>query len=139
MKTYECSTCGKIFKQKSDYDRHLKRKKPCVAQVHDIQHEEEAIHSEKQLEKINTNECKYCHKNFSRTDVLARHVNKYCKVKKSQDDSKEQLFQKLLAEHEKMTIEIKQLKKENKKMERLIKQNIKRHVHQILLDSGYLS
>jgi uncharacterized C2H2 Zn-finger protein len=135
MTKYECSKCSKIFRQKSDYDRHLKRKKPCSAQIHNIPQEP----IEKQKDKVKTNECKYCHNIFSRSDVLSRHIDKYCKIRKSQDDSKEQLFQKLLTEHEEMTIEIKRLRKENKKMEQIIKQNIKRHVHQILLDSGYLN
>ena len=29
MKNYECTTCKHVFKQKSSYESHLKRKKPC--------------------------------------------------------------------------------------------------------------
>jgi hypothetical protein len=40
--------------------------------------------------------CKYCLRNFSRPDVLKRHIIDYCKIKKQQDEEKENIFKKLL-------------------------------------------
>ncbi len=30
MVNYQCDKCNKIFNQKIDFDRHIKRKNPCV-------------------------------------------------------------------------------------------------------------
>jgi hypothetical protein len=84
----------------------------------------QTIVSSEKVQEIK-NECKYCHKSFSRQDALSRHIDKYCKAKKSLDDSKEQLFQRLLAEHDELMglmAEVKQLKKENKEFKQIIAQ-----------------
>lgn len=45
--------------------------------------------------------CNYCDVNFSRSDSLNRHIDKFCKIKKSQDINKENIFQLLLEQNKK--------------------------------------
>jgi len=70
------------------------------------------------------NMCHYCHKIFSRSDSLARHIDKSCRARKSLDDSKEKMFQKLLIEHNELIKRIDILEKENKKYKHVVKNNI---------------
>lgn len=129
MPIYECQTCKKQFKQKCDYDRHLKKKKPCSPKP-----SEDSSTSPKPKELLtipdippNPLMCNYCKRIFARKDILSRHLIDRCKVKKSMDETKEQLFQKLLAEHEEFAKQlniqserIKVLETENKEYKQII-------------------
>jgi hypothetical protein len=58
--------------------------------------------------------CNYCNKKFSSKYTLSRHLNDNCKIKKTNDNEKENIF-KLLLEKEKLhKEEIEELKKQNK-------------------------
>ena len=72
---HECLTCGKSFKYKSDYERHLNRKIPCLA--------------EKDKDTIESRTCNYCDKIYSRIDSLERHIT-VCKTKKEQEKKTEE-------------------------------------------------
>jgi hypothetical protein len=127
MPIYECQTCKKQFKQKCDYDRHLKRIKPCSPKTSgDLSTSPKLV----KLLDINIPDplmCNYCKRIFARKDILNRHLVDRCKVKKSMDETKEQLFQKLLAEHEEFAKQlniqserIKALETENKEYKQII-------------------
>lgn len=63
-----CNKCGKQFKYKSVYDKHLKNKNDCSLRM-------------SKEEK----ECEYCFKTYSRSDNLRRHL-KTCKKKKKEEE-----------------------------------------------------
>ena len=52
---YQCNICNKEFSQKSNYEYHTNRKRPCVANENKLQ-------------------CKFCLKNFKRSDNLLEHL-----------------------------------------------------------------
>ena len=54
--------------------------------------------------------CEYCKKEFTRYDNLMRHKNKYCKVRKKNDEEMAKLLNRLIKEME-------ELKKTNKKLQ----------------------
>lgn len=105
MVIYTCATCNKVFKLKGDYTRHLNKKIPCspktIESCKDSPKTIEQIPT-KPIHKLNPLMCRYCNRIFSRKDVLNRHLVDRCKVKKSMDSAKEQLFQKLLTECEEL-------------------------------------
>lgn len=105
MVIYTCATCNKVFKLKGDYTRHLNKKIPCspktIESCKDSPKTIEQIPTEP-IHKLNPLMCRYCNRIFSRKDVLNRHLVDRCKVKKSMDSAKEQLFQKLLTECEEL-------------------------------------
>ena len=77
---------------------------------------------------INTNNmsfyCSYCHKNYSSKSVLSRHLKDNCKIKKENDEQKENIFKLLLEKDKQKDIEINELKKQNKmEINELKKQN----------------
>ena len=111
METYECQHCKKCFRKKFNYDRHMKRKTPCFVVVSVDENDSSSEIDSETIFEIE-NECEYCHKIFSRSDALSRHIDKYCKIKRKIDNDKEQLFQKLLHDHDKLIKRIEQLEKE---------------------------
>jgi len=107
MSSFECQLCHKIFSLKSDYKRHLERKFPCSNKTN------------KDVTKNTQFKCNYCEHIFSRKGSLLRHIEKSCPAKRKSDNDKEQLFQKLLLEHEQMKLEIQTLKKENQQFKKI--------------------
>ena len=71
---------------------------------------------------INTNNtsfsCSYCNKCYSSKYTLSRHINDVCKVKKINDNKKENIFKLLLEKDKQRDIEINELKKQNKLFEK---------------------
>jgi hypothetical protein len=139
MVEYKCERCLKIFKQKTDYLRHQKRKFPCKSDKKTLDSVDKTAKIEPQkstkteknphkntenVKKLADQElecgesnkvCNYCKRSFSREDALKRHITKHCKVKISQDNEKESLLQKLLEEMRKQN---KQMEEMKEKMER---------------------
>ena len=60
--------------------------------------------------------CAYCLKTFCRKDVLNKHLKNSCKVKKQQDEQKEDIFKKLLLQES-------MLKQKDEQIYKLISQN----------------
>ena len=60
---YKCNKCDKEFNQKIDYQRHLKKKKPCF----------------KKVMKDPSFSCDQCNKSFNNKSNLNRHKHKFCK------------------------------------------------------------
>lgn len=71
---FECLICGKSYKYKSDFDRHMNRKIPCS--------------DEKNRNTEESRTCKYCNKLYSRIDSLERHIT-VCKTRKEQEKKAE--------------------------------------------------
>ena len=59
---YKCNTCNKLFKYKSDYTRHTKRKTPCKLENNNVKNFE----------------CSKCHKTYATNGSLNRHISNYC-------------------------------------------------------------
>ena len=66
--------------------------------------------------KINNYEfyCYYCNKHFSFKSTLTRHLKDNCKIKKENDDAKENIFKLLLDKDKQHKEEVDELKKQNK-------------------------
>ena len=58
--------------------------------------------------------CYYCNKNFSSKSTLTRHQKYNCKVKKNNDEEKENIFKLLLEKDKQHKEEVNELKKQNK-------------------------
>ncbi len=140
MVVYRCEKCNKIFKQKGHYLTHINKKFSCTSiivtpQIPTIPHINPLILQNSQfinpnliiqgtknnVENLN-NSCEYCGIIISRKDHLKRHMDKYCKVRKLQNEEKENIFKILLAKDEenkremlKKDEEIKKKDEENKK------------------------
>jgi hypothetical protein len=101
MVNYTCPNCLKEFNKKDSYIKHTeKKKKPCGLTPHNST---QAPHKSAQNETIvlkevkdemsiretnnlKSHECTYCNAVFTRSDVLKRHIDRYCKTKKEYDD-----------------------------------------------------
>jgi hypothetical protein len=62
--------------------------------------------------------CSFCNKKLSSKYILLRHMKDYCKVKKSIDEEKENIFKLLLEKDKKRDMEISELKKQNELFEK---------------------
>lgn len=126
MVLYTCDRCNKNFKQKSQYDCHLNRKFPCksaspdeLALFNQFPLNSTLVGSEPddpeiQLdidEQPGEHICNYCKRTFSRNDSLGRHLARSCKIKKQQNDHKEELFRS-------MVHDLEEIKKQNTEMEK---------------------
>ena len=158
MVEYICNTCGKNFgNRKSSYIDHTEhKKKPCKQQIQTssklVQNNENLVQNNKNLVQNNANivhnaniveknTCNYCLMMFHNKSNLNKHIKSRCKVKKLQDEEKENIFKELLNKEEiknslnKLAASNDRLEKENyeckKKIEELekqIKQIIKKNV-----------
>ena len=139
MPIYSCSECNKQFKDRTKYVIHTNRKFPCKKDdicssnesiSNDITHQQEFAESLQELANCHQNlqdftknpkpiqehqiMCHYCLKVYSDKYVLFRHMKSYCKVKKQEDDKKEEIYQQLLKEMEELRKENEELKKSAK-------------------------
>lgn len=119
MTKFNCEICKKEFSKKQHLENHKNKKNPC--KENNI-----LIHlNPNNPEKIgkNSNKCIYCGKIFFNNANLNKHLrNNSCKVKKQDNENKENIF-KLLLEKEKIILEQnKQLNEQNNKMNLLEKQ-----------------
>jgi hypothetical protein len=121
MVQYICNICNKEFVRKKDLEYHqIHKKKPCIQpqeilidpqekliKTNNFNKNNENIQKfDENIEKIDENNinmcCKFCGAYYNRKDNLKRHMEKYCKVKKIQDEEKENIFKILLAKDEEM-------------------------------------
>ncbi len=150
MVIYTCEKCNKKFNQKGHYFVHINKKFSCNQELdnskifpspsenskkhknfeenQEISDEKPKIFIENQIIK-NGFFCNYCNKNFSTNFNLNKHCKNSCKVKKLQDQEKENIFKILLAKEEEMKKrevetkkEIQKRDDENKELKDYIKQ-----------------
>jgi len=103
MVLHTCTICSKDFARKNDLERHKNKKNKCIPKIIDVipsssQIEDEIPQNYSQIEEKTTDilhtddnnliknelECIHCHKIFSRSDNLKRHVLNFCNVKNIQ-------------------------------------------------------
>ncbi len=149
MVNYKCEKCFKDFKKKCHLLEHLNKKKPCQPPQNILREtHENLIKLEKNVKTkydenikifeennnifnnlINNNEnnnqnnlcCKFCGSVFNRRDNYKRHMDKFCKVKKLQDEEKENIFKILIAKDEENKKHINTLEESNKELKEYIK------------------
>jgi len=141
MVEYKCNKCNKIFRRKSHYDYHINRKTPCkndkmtennnntiaadnqqnAAKCHQVAADNQQNAPKCQQfssveAQINDKQCQYCKKIFTRVSSLNVHLKNRCKIKKHQDEEKEDLLQKLIKEKEEQNKIIEELRKQTKEI-----------------------
>ena len=78
MKSYPCTKCNKIFKQKSHYTNHINRQIKC--------------------DEIIIYKCNHCSKTFANASNRNKHIDNNCKIKKletERDNKLQIIFDKL--------------------------------------------
>ena len=130
MVTYICINCDKVFVNKNFYVKHLNRKFPCSKKlnpnVSEIAHKnsEKAIDIDQIIEINNKKDyiCYYCNKKFSKSSNLIRHVKENCKIKKQQEQKKEDKYNQLIERIENLENQLAEERKKNQNQ--IITQNI---------------
>ena len=100
MVNYTCEKCNKSFKQKGHYLTHINKKFSCETNNLLIQNNPDEFKKIQNLEIFNENKeniknfsCNFCNKIFFNNSNLNKHLkNNSCKVKKLQDEEKENIF-----------------------------------------------
>lgn len=92
LNTKDDKKCKEIMLEEKSKDSNIIQKNESM--TNNLSEDEEII-----------NKCGYCFKEFSRTDALRRHLKTYCKVKKLEDEKKENILNNLI-EKEKKTNEL---------------------------------
>jgi hypothetical protein len=132
MVLYICEKCNKEFNRKSNYLCHLNKKISCTNSAQITHNSAEITHIPiKNISEINNSKpdlsCKYCLKLFTRKDICKRHMEISCKIKKQNENKKEEIFKQLIKnqneEHKKQCEEfIRQRNEQNKIINTLITQ-----------------
>ena len=149
MVLYKCLTCLKEFNRKSNFITHIEnKKKPCkpiIIEKHNILTEnnknvkiltknnnnvkilnefENKNNSDNLNSIINSSTCVYCYRKFANIYSLKRHLNQTCKVKKIDNEKKDEIFNKLIENDNKISKILnnyEDLQKENNKLKQHIK------------------
>jgi len=129
MVQYKCNTCGKEFKLKGDFNRHKNRKFPCSklnpsqsklnpskSDTDEIKSEIESVQESIILKSNTDNQCFYCNKFYSTNSNLHKHIKNNCKVKKTHDKEKENIYNTLIEDMNQLKNKVNDLEKENKKL-----------------------
>ena len=121
---YQCSKCLHTYRDNYDLQRHINRKFPCTTVNHgksflnQLESPQIAGHTKTTTKVIEIvkNQCYHCKKIFSTNSNYHRHIRDYCKIKRKQENEKEQIFKELL-------FEVKALKKSNEELQNEIRNN----------------
>ena len=98
MSYHICKKCGKSFNKK-----------------HGLKY-----HTDNNVCNNKKHECRYCNNRFSTSNAMYKHIKSYCKVKKQEDVTKEDILERLL-KLEEDNKKIKKLEEDNKKLKKEIK------------------
>ena len=87
MSLFKCGKCNKIFTRKLHIETHMSRKTNCIKSdqitIYSESNNSTLSETNQNVETNNIHKCKYCNKIYSRSDSLARHIQKnMCKVKR---------------------------------------------------------
>ena len=150
MVLYTCINCNKEFKKKDDYIKHTeRRKKPCKVNddiiidenseifieipknskifIDNSKNSETLINQNKNINKsleISNTICTYCLKGFSTIFNLNKHIKNNCKVKKLDEEKKEDIFNKLIEKEEKFNLLLENFEIQQNTIEQLKQNNI---------------
>lgn len=127
---FKCNTCGNIYSSKSNLTRHMRSScnkknkkiidsKPVPLLSYDDNNKmnkTSKINKSSKVMVLTNFKCNYCMKCYSTNGNLNKHLKK-CKVKKSIQDEREEIFRRLLEANEKQQKQINQMMKENKERE----------------------
>jgi hypothetical protein len=126
MVNHTCIKCNKEFKKKSHYLDHINKKFSCIKTPETLFDPPEKLQKNtenvEKIKKIDENienienfnlSCQFCGLVFNRKDNLNRHIKDRCKVKKLQDEEKENIFKILLAKEEDLKKKIEELEQNN--------------------------
>jgi hypothetical protein len=116
MVQYKCEQCNKTFYQKSNYNTHLNRKRPCSKLQQNAANLQQNAVKNDEVVANGCKQCQYCNRIFTRMSSLNVHIKDRCKVKREQENQKEELFKELVQEMRKQNDEIKEMKEEIKKL-----------------------
>ena len=130
MVSYPCPKCYVIFNKKSNFDRHINKKYDCstknnitdnklINNLEEIQNIPNIPNNPNQIQNIpveNKNEqlcCGFCSNTYSTKSNLNKHL-KICKIKKENENEKENIFKLLLEKDKENKNKINELEKQNK-------------------------
>lgn len=102
MSQYKCDRCDRLFTRKENLAKHTLNN-VCVGKRY-----ESVIDSNNQFK------CEFCGKTFTTSTSMYRHVNHTCKIKKTEDRNRDQIYERLVA-LEKRSSEFEQENKQLKK------------------------
>lgn len=143
IKSFECPNCNRSFNRKAHLEQHLSKKNPCMQKNEEIQNNPIKIHNhpfeiqnnnlilkDEYNDKNLTNQdmdpnitCQYCLKSFYQTSNLNKHLKYNCKVKKQQDEEKEEIFKQLLLKDSIIKEKDEQINKKDEQINKILEQN----------------
>jgi hypothetical protein len=115
MVVHTCKKCGKKFDRKFNYTNHINKKYSCDINIKFDAKEQDDDDSDDNKIK-NPLECVFCSKVFSAVYNLNKHIKNNCKVKKENDNEKENIFKELIDKEDELAEE----KKKNLRYEKMI-------------------
>lgn len=146
MNCFQCPNCDRKFNRKAHLEQHFNKKNPCVKTP--IKNEEIPVNPNKSVKNpeiqqfnINVNQegnlielekdldldpsitCQYCMKTFYQTSNLNKHIKYNCKVKKQQDEEKEEIFKQLLLKDSIIKEKEEQINKKDEQINKILEQN----------------
>jgi len=133
---YTCSKCGKSYTRKSSLNRHLLScnmpENTSEQKVNNCASDSEQLvikHDQCENEELNWQEiqCGYCHKKFTTKTSMYRHIRNTCKVKKDMD-TKEEIYQSLLAKMDKLVEQNEKLVAKNEELQAKVGQTINNNI-----------
>ena len=106
MVVYECNNCLKQFIKKDDFIKHTEKRKKSCKKIENLEDFSKISKLNENNENNENNQlkCNYCLKIFSNIYNLKKHQNGHCKVKKLDEERKEEIFNKLIEREEKFEI-----------------------------------
>jgi len=124
MVLHICKKCNKGFNKKSNYNAHINKKIPCTKNVIVDDNNCKIIQNHPTSSQIIQNQdeykCTLCSKSFLNSYNLKKHINNNCKIKKKNENEKEEIFKQLISKYEKSLCdaveEIKNLRAEVNKL-----------------------
>jgi vacuolar-type H+-ATPase catalytic subunit A/Vma1 len=127
MVNYTCPTCYKEFNKKCNFIEHTEhKKKPCKVIAHNGSQNAQNCSQNAENQQLNLQniqvslDCKFCGQVFSKKFNLNRHINSYCKIKKSLDEVNDKTNKEYMMKLEDQSKKIEEQSKEMKELYKMI-------------------